>query len=143
MTKYEAKTGGKVLAIPHNSNMSNGQMFALSNFKGEEMTKDYASRRAYWEPLTEVTQTKGQSESHPILSPNDEFASQNIFSWSAANITFSEMKKPEMLEFEMTRGALKNALVMKEKLGVNPFKFGMFGSEAEALKLTQDFLAQN
>lgn len=128
MTKYETRTGGKVLAIPHNANLSNGRMFALSNFKGEEMTKDYASRRATWEPLTEITQTKGQSESHPTLSPNDEFANQNIFTWSNANMTFSEMKKPEMLEFEMARGALKNGLMLKEKLGINPYKFGMIGS---------------
>jgi hypothetical protein len=75
-----------------------------------------------------VTQTKGQSESHPTLSPNDEFAGQNIFNWDKGNMTFSEMKKPSMLEFEYARGALKNGLLLKEKLGINPFKFGMIGS---------------
>lgn len=128
LKRYEEKTGGKVLAIPHNANMSNGRMFALTNTKGEEMTKDYASQRATWEPLTEVTQTKGQSESHPTLSPNDEFAAQNIFTWDKGNMTWAEMKKPSMLEFEYARGALKNGLLMKEKLGINPFKFGLIGS---------------
>ena len=126
--RYEEKTGGKVLAIPHNANMSNGRMFALTNSKSEDMTTDYATQRSTWEPLTEITQTKGQSESHPILSPNDEFAGQNINSWSDGNMTFSEMKKPSMLEFEFARAALKNGLLMKEKLGINPFKFGMIGS---------------
>ena len=128
LKQYETKTGGKVLAIPHNANVSNGKMFALTNAKGEEMTKDYASQRAVWEPLTEVTQTKGQSESHPTLSPNDEFAGQNIFGWDKANLTFSEKKQPSMFEFEYARGALKNGLMLKEKLGINPFKFGMIGS---------------
>ncbi len=128
LKKYEEKTGGKVLAIPHNANMSNGRMFAMTNFKGEEMTQDYATRRANWEPLTEVTQTKGQSESHPTLSPNDEFAAQDINSWDDGNMTYSEMKKPSMLEFEYARAALKNGLLLKSKLGINPFKFGMIGS---------------
>lgn len=128
LKKYEEKTGGKVLAIPHNANMSNGKMFAFTNSKNEPISTDYANRRANWEPLTEVTQTKGQSESHPTLSPNDEFANQNIFTWSDANMTFSEIKKPSMLEFEFARAALKNGLLLKEKLGTNPFKFGMIGS---------------
>ena len=74
LSVYETKTGGKILAIPHNANLSNGMMFALVDFDGEPLTRDYAERRQRWEPLCEVTQIKGDGETHPLLSPNDEFA---------------------------------------------------------------------
>ncbi len=73
MAKYEAKTGGKMLAIPHNANLSNGRMFELVDFAGNPLSKDYAERRARWEVLQEMMQTKGNSETHPLMSPNDEF----------------------------------------------------------------------
>ena len=71
---YATKTGGQVLAIPHNGNLSNGQMSSAETFQGKPMDRAYAEARAAHEPLLEATQIKGDSETHPYLSPNDEFA---------------------------------------------------------------------
>ena len=79
-----------------------------------------------WEPLYEATQIKGDGETHPFLSPNDEFA--NFERWDKGNLDLTEVKKPEMLEFEYARSALKNGLKMEAELGVNPYKFGLVGS---------------
>ena len=124
MAKYEAKTGGQILAIPHNPNLSNGAMFA-ETVKGKRMTRDYAERRARWEPLLEVTQMKGDSETHPILSPVDEFA--DFETWDKGNIG-GNPKKDGMLQYEYARSALRLGLRLEDKLGANPFKFGMIGS---------------
>jgi len=78
------------------------------------------------EPLVEVTQIKGDSETHPMLSPNDEFADYET--WDKSNLNGTEAKKPEMLKYEYTREALKTGLLLERQLGVNPFKFGMIGS---------------
>ena len=128
MAAYEAKTGGRVLAIPHNGNLSNGRMFALVDTlnNGKPLDAAYARERARWERLYEVTQTKGTGESHPFLSPNDEFANFEI--WDKGNLTLSEPKTNAMLEFEYARAALKNGLLLERRLGTNPFKFGMVGS---------------
>lgn len=124
---YEDKTGGEVLAIAHNGNLSNGVMFPLiESFTGKEIDREYAEQRARWEILYEATQMKGDGESHPMLSPNDEFA--NFENWDKGNLDLSEAKKPEMLEFEYARSALKNGLKLEAKLGVNPYKFGLVGS---------------
>lgn len=120
MRAYEEKTGGRVLAIPHNGNLSNGTMFAVETQGGKPIDKDYAERRSRWEPLYEVTQMKGDGEAHPILSPDDE-------NWDRGNWA-AEEKTPEMLPHEYARGALKIGLQMGEKLGTNPFKFGMVGA---------------
>ena len=74
LADYETEHGGQALAIAHNGNISNGLMFANETLSGEPLTKDYADRRARWEPLYEVTQVKGDGEAHPTLSPTDEFA---------------------------------------------------------------------
>ncbi len=127
MANYEAKTGGDVLAIAHNGNLSNGEMFPIiepSSGKEIDLTYSEASRR--WEPLYEATQTKGDSEAHPFLSPNDEFA--DFGTWDKGNLVLNEVKRPEMLKFEYARSALKNGLKMEAKLGVNPYKFGLIGS---------------
>ena len=121
---YEEKTGGSILAIPHNPNVSNGVMFAES-VKGKAMTRDYAERRATWEPLLEVTQMKGDSEAHPLLSPNDEFA--DFETWDKCNIA-GIPKEDSMLQYEYARSALRVGIRLEETLGVNPFKFGMIGS---------------
>ena len=126
LSAYEAKTGGKILAIPHNANLSNGMMFALVNLEGQPLTRDYAERRQRWEPLCEVTQIKGDGETHPLLSPDDEFADYET--WDKGNLNLSEAKTPEMLQYEYGRSALEIGLQLEEKLGVNPYKFGMIGS---------------
>ena len=123
MTAWEQKTGGKLLAIPHNGNVSNGRMFALSTFAGNPMTKEWAAERQKWEPLFEIFQFKGQSESHPSLSTTDEFA-QNYELWDRGNLMLVP-KKPGMIQFEYLREALKNGLKVEQDLGANPFKYGM------------------
>ena len=127
MTTCEEKTGSEILAIAHNGNLSNGRMFPIiESFTGKKIDRAYAEGRMRWEPLYETTQIKGDGETHPLLSPNDEFA--NFERWDKGNLDLSEAKKPAMLEFEYTRSALKNGLRMEAELGVNPYKFGLVGS---------------
>jgi len=127
MTRYEGKTKGKVLALAHNGNVSNGLMFPEINpVTGKPLTKDYAQTRIRWEPIYEVTQIKGDGESHPYLSPNDEFAGYDAL-WDKANLG-PVPKKKEMFQYEYAREALKNGLRLEAKLGTNPYKFGMVGS---------------
>jgi len=127
MQAYENKTGGQVLAIPHNGNLSNGIMFPLRDtFTGKSFDRKYAETRAKWEPLYEVTQIKGDGEAHPYLSPNDEFA--NYETWDKGNLDLSVPKKQDMLQYEYARTALQTGLQLQRKLGVNPYKFGMIGS---------------
>jgi len=126
MADYEAKTGGKMLAIPHNGNISNGLMFDDVTLTSKKpFDRDYAERRARWEPVYEVTQPKGTGEAHPGLSPNDEFANFEI--WDKGSFGPAP-HTPEMLPKEYAREALKRGLAYEAKLGVNPFKFGMIGS---------------
>jgi hypothetical protein len=127
MTAYEAKTGGSVLAIGHNGNLSNGRMFPLvESFTGKPVDQEYVEQRARWEPLYEMTQTKGTGEAHPVLSPNDEFADFEL--WDFGNLDASAPKTPDMLPYEYARSALKLGLGLEAKLGTNPYKFGMVGS---------------
>jgi hypothetical protein len=126
MQGYEEKTGGSVLAIPHNGNWSNGRMFSLQRANGRSINSEYAQARSRWEPVYEATQIKGDGEAHPKLSPNDEFADYGT--WDKGNIGGVEKKTPDMLPYEYARSALKLGLEQEQKLGVNPFKFGMVGS---------------
>ncbi len=126
MDAYEKKTGGSVLAIAHNGNLSNGLMFPMVEAFGKKLDREYAETRAKWERLYETTQTKGDGETHPFLSPNDEFADFEL--WDKGNLDGSVAKKKEMLEFEYARSALKNGLKLEQQLGTNPYKFGMVGS---------------
>lgn len=127
MDAYEAKTGGDVLAIAHNGNLSNGIMFPMIEpGTGKPLDREYAETRAKWERLYEVTQIKGDGETHPFLSPNDEFA--NFERWDKGNLDLTVVKTPEMLAFEYARSALQNGLKVEKELGVNPYKFGMIGS---------------
>jgi hypothetical protein len=127
MAAYEQKTGGSVLAIAHNGNLSNGRMFPLiESFTNKAVDKPYVEQRAKWERLYEVTQTKGTGEAHPVLSPTDEFAAFEL--WDKGNLDGSVAKSKEMLEFEYARSALKSGLALEAKLGTNPFKFGLVGS---------------
>lgn len=126
MEDYENKTGGNVLAIPHNSNLSNGKMFAVETYKGEPITAEYAKERQKWEPLLEITQMKGDSETHPLLSPNDEFA--DFGSWDKVSLDGTKVKEPWMLQYEYARSALKNGMKLEQSVGENPFKYGFIGS---------------
>ena len=127
MAAYEEKTGGSVLAIAHNGNLSNGRMFPIiESFTGRPIDREYAETRARWERLYEATQIKGDGETHPFLSPNDEFA--NFEKWDKGNLDLSELKTPEMLQHEYARSALKLGLKLEQELGTNPYKFGMIGS---------------
>jgi hypothetical protein len=124
---YEEKTGGEVLAIAHNGNLSNGLMFPLINHvDGKPITRDYVETRAKWEPLYEATQIKGDGEAHPFLSPDDEFADYGT--WDKGNLNLSEVKTDDMLVHEYARSALGLGLQIEQDLGTNPYKFGMIGS---------------
>ncbi|NNJ98042.1 MAG: DUF3604 domain-containing protein [Gammaproteobacteria bacterium] len=127
MTTYEEKTGGDVLAIAHNGNLSNGIMFPLKEqYTGKNLDRTYVTERAKWEPVYEVTQIKGDGEAHPYLSPEDEFADYE--NWDLGNLDASVAKTDEMLAGEYAREALKRGLALEKKLGTNPYKFGMIGS---------------
>ena len=126
LARYEEVTGGEVMAIAHNGNLSNGMMFPDESVDGKPINKAYAELRARWEPVYEVTQVKGDGEAHPTLSPQDEFADFENWDWD--NIGRTQPKTDDMLQHEYARGALKLGLQYEKKLGVNPFKFGMIGS---------------
>mgnify|MGYP003674419644 FL=1 len=128
MAAYEQKTGGKVLAIPHNSNVSNGRMFAMNKYDGSPIDAAYVKTRALREPIVEVTQIKGDSETHPFLSPNDEFAEFGVAGWDKCNLSCTEDMPPESYGGSYVREALKRGLQLTLTVGANPFKFGMIGS---------------
>jgi hypothetical protein len=126
LANYEDKTGGQAIAIPHNGNLSNGLMFGEKTFSGDDMTRAYAEARIRWEPLHEMTQIKGDEETHPLLSPEDEFA--DFENWDVANLDGSGAKEDWMLPYEYARSALKLGLKLGAELGANPYKFGMTGA---------------
>ena len=124
---FQKSNGAEVLAIAHNGNLSNGRMFSVNSFDGKKpLSKELARLRASLEPLYEATQIKGDGEAHPMLSPGDEFA--DFDTWDKSNLNGTEAKEPEMIKSEYAREALKTGLALEEKLGINPFKFGMIGS---------------
>jgi hypothetical protein len=123
MDNWEKRTGGRLLAIPHNGNLSNGRMFETKMFLGGPMTREWAAERQRREPLFEAIQMKGQSEAHPSLSPTDEFTAGYEL-WDRGNLNLVA-KKPGMIQHEYLRQALKNGLKIEQQLGVNPFKYGM------------------
>ncbi|MHC5113957.1 MAG: DUF3604 domain-containing protein [Planctomycetota bacterium] len=127
MKAYEARTFGRVLAIAHNGNLSNGIMFpVVDSFTGRPIDLAYASTRARYEPLYEATQIKGDGETHPFLSPNDEFADYET--WDQGNLDLSTLKTDDMLQYEYARSALGIGMQLEQELGVNPYKFGMIGA---------------
>ena len=127
MANYEEKTGGEILAIAHNGNLSNGIMFPLeAQWNGTEFDETYVTERAKWEPVYEITQIKGDGEAHPFLSPDDEFADYE--NWDIGNLDVSVAKTNEMLAGEYAREALKRGLVIETRLGTNPYKFGVVGA---------------
>jgi hypothetical protein len=125
MEGYEEKTGGRVLALAHNGNLSNGLMFDEMTLTSKKpIDRTYADKRTRWEPMYEVTQIKGDGEAHPMLSPNDEFADYGT--WDKGS--FGAAKEPDMVPREYAREALKRGLKYQQDIGANPFKFGMVGS---------------
>jgi hypothetical protein len=127
LSDYEEKTGGDVLAIAHNGNLSNGIMFPLkAQYDGKRLDAKYLEDRAKWEPLYEVTQIKGDGETHPLLSPDDEFADYET--WAIGNLDVSAAKTDDMLQGEYAREALKRGLIIESRMKTNPYKFGMIGS---------------
>ena len=127
MENFEAKTGGEILAIAHNGNLSNGIMFPMdAQYNGTKLDKEYVEKRSKWEPLYEITQMKGDGETHPFLSPKDQFA--DFETWDYGNLDLSQAKENSMLVGEYARSALKNGFKLENKFGINPYKFGLIGS---------------
>ena len=117
------EAGIEALAIPHNSNGSNGLMFRLATYAGEPLDADYAAVRNRNEPLVEITQTKGTSDTHPALSPNDEWADFEIWSYRIGGGT-----TPSQPDGSYVRQAYLNGLRLEEESGFNPFRFGLVGA---------------
>ncbi len=124
LEKTGKESGSEFIAIPHNSNISNGYMFAETTLKGEPITAQYARTRMEWEPVVEMTQIKGDSETHASFSPDDEFAD---FETYGHYITQEYMEyNPQKADY--VRSGLKTGLELEQKVGVNPYKFGLIGS---------------
>lgn len=114
--------GVESMAIPHNSNVSDGLMFGELTYEGHPMTAEYATQRMRNEPIVELSQAKGTSETHPSLSPNDEFADFGIFEALLGGFTISKTSGGYVRE------AYGHGLKIEEVIGVNPYKFGLIGS---------------
>jgi len=128
LQSYEDQTGGQVLAIAHNGNWSSGLMFRRGAVYETTVPIDeaYLAERIRWEPLYETTQIKGDGETHPILSPDDEFADYET--WDIGNLSYTRKVTTDMLETSYTRSGLKLGLNYQDEFGVNPFQFGLVGA---------------
>ncbi|MEM1155484.1 MAG: DUF3604 domain-containing protein [Pseudomonadota bacterium] len=122
----EEATGAAFIAIPHNSNLSKGYMFSKRTVRGDLIDADYAALRMKWEPIVEVTQIKGDSETHPDLSPEDPFADFEQFNFYLQ--AFPQARGYRIQPGDTVRSALKNGLELQDKMGTNPFQVGMIGS---------------
>ncbi len=120
------QTNADFVSIPHNSNLSKGYMFAKTTLKGEAISPDYAHMRMKWEPLVEATQFKGDSETHPDLTPDDEFADFERFEFYLQ--AFPQAQGYKIQQGDTVRSALKSGLELEKDIGVNPYKVGMIGS---------------
>ena len=123
LARTHEQTGIDFVAIPHNSNLSKGAMFARTTTSGDRIDAGYARLRSRWETMVEVTQTKGTSETHLLLSPGDEFADFEIYKKGLPGTS-----PPTFTEADYVRSALKTGMEIDRELGVNPYKFGMIGS---------------
>ena len=110
------------LAIPHNSNGSNGQMFRMEDWAGNPMGEEYASLRMRNEPVVEITQVKGTSDTHPLLSPYDEWADFEISESRVGTTLYSQING------SYVREAYLRGLIMEQERNANPYKFGLIGS---------------
>lgn len=139
LQRYEDKTGGEAIAIAHNGNVSNGNMFGDIQVDGRPFDSKYVAARARWEPLYEVTQVKGDGEAHPLLSPTDEFA--DFETWDQTNISMearpsADAERRKIFANEYAREALKQGLDLQERFGINPYQFGLIGSTDSHTGLT-------
>ncbi len=130
LTRYKETTGSDVIAIPHNSNLSRGAMFRRVTYEGKPISRDYARIRSDFEPLIEVTQIKGDSETYPLISPNDEFADHETYRRYSMPAASKESGRTaeDIARASYARSALKTGLDIEANVGVNPYKFGMIGS---------------
>lgn len=126
LESYEKLTGGRAIAIPHNSNMSNGRMFPEVDAQAQALPERYIKGSSRWEPLMEVTQVKGDVETHPAISPDDPFAA--FETWDAGNILQTEEKTEAMLKYEYARSVLAVGMSLEDEFGTNPYQFGFVGS---------------
>ena len=117
-------TGGNFIAIPHNSNISKGSMFDVRDIRGTDISANYAEIRRYWEPVVEITQIKGDSETHPVLSPDDAFADFETYPYYIQREWTDYVPQPG----DYVRSALKTGLSLEARIGVNPYQFGVIGS---------------
>ncbi len=124
LDKTSQETGADFIAIPHNPNLSLGQMFPLVRYNGEPVDAAYGRKRMMWEPVVETTQIKGDSETHPLLSPTDEYADYETYQF----ILIPNGGTPDPTEGDYLRSGLKRGLEFRASTGVNPFKVGMIGS---------------
>jgi hypothetical protein len=130
--------GHECFSISHNGNISNSMMYAPFDSEGVPLTKRYVERRALNEPATEIMQVKSASETHPALSPNDEFADYELF---YNGLIGSRPKVVSRIDYGFIRQALINGLEFEQKLGTNPFKFGIVaGADSHsALSINEEF----
>ncbi len=124
LDKTSQETGGNFIAIPHNSNISKGAMFDTITMRNEPIGPEYAEIRRRWEPIVEVTQYKGDSETHPVLSPDDSFADFEDYPFYIQR-DWTEYK-PQVGDF--MRSALIRGMQIEREIGVNPYQFGVIGS---------------
>ena len=124
LEKTSEQTGGNFIAIPHNSNISKGAMFDTITMRNEPVGPAYAEIRKRWEPIVEITQYKGDSETHPSLSPNDPFADFEDYPFYIQK-GWTEYK-PEKGDF--IRSALLRGMQLEQEIGINPYQFGVIGS---------------
>lgn len=124
LEQTQAQTGARFMAMPHNSNISKGYMYASTTLKGTPIDAEYAARRMRWEPVSEVTQIKGDSETHPVVSPADPFADFETYTFY-----IQQDREPyRAAQADYIRGALKTGLSLEESTGTNPYQFGFIGS---------------
>ena len=128
LVRYREMTGSDVISIPHNSNLSRGNMFRTVTYNGKPISPDYARIRADIEPIIEVTQIKGDSETHPLISPADEFADHETFGSRNPGASKQSRTPEDLARASYARSALQTGLDIEASVGVNPYKFGMIGS---------------
>ncbi|MEH6586561.1 MAG: DUF3604 domain-containing protein [Halioglobus sp.] len=124
LDKTSASTGADFIAIPHNSNISKGYMFDTETLRGQPLSAEYIAARSRWEKVTEVTQIKGDSETHPELSPQDAFADFETFDFYIQRDATPYVAS----QGDYIRSALRTGLELEKQFGQNPYQFGLIGS---------------